>query len=207
MPHREAALRKYRAHAGYYDAPYRLLTQESRRRNITRLGLNERDTVIDAGCGTGFSFPIIEEAIGPTGTIVGIEQSAEMLQQARQQVDHQGWRNVLLIHAPVEEATIPVEADAAIFYTTHDIMRTPRALENVKAHLKPGARVLAAGIKWAPWWAVATNLRTLRMARQFCTTLEGMSRPWNHLECLLSELHVEQGIFHGFGVYVALGRR
>lgn len=37
VPDREAALRKYRAHAGYYDARYRLLTQESRRRNITRL--------------------------------------------------------------------------------------------------------------------------------------------------------------------------
>ncbi len=207
MPDREAALRKYRAHAGSYDARYRLITQASRRRNIARLALNESDTVIDAGCGTGFSFPMIEEAIGPAGTIVGIEQSVEMLQQAREHVDHQGWRNVVLIHAPVEEAIIPVEADAAIFYTTHDIMRTPRALENVTAHLKPDAKVLAVGIKWAPWWAAATNLRTLKMARQFCTTLEGMSRPWSHLQRLLSELHVEQGIYRGFGVYVALGRK
>jgi len=83
-----------------------------------------------------------------------------MLQQAERLVDQFAWRNVVLIHAPVEEAVIPVEADAALFYATHDIMRTPRALENVKAHLKPGAKVLAAGIKWAPWWAVATNLRS-----------------------------------------------
>jgi ubiquinone/menaquinone biosynthesis C-methylase UbiE len=169
--------------------------------------LNEGDTVIDVGCGTGFSFPIIEEAIGATGTIVGLEQSAEMLKEARRQVEQQGWSNVVLIHAPAEEAIIPVQADAAIFYTTHDIMRTPRALENVTAHLKPGAKVLAAGLKWASWWALATNARTLKMARQFCTTLEGMRRPWSNLERLLSELHVEQGIFHGFGVYVALGRK
>jgi ubiquinone/menaquinone biosynthesis C-methylase UbiE len=207
MPDREAALRKYRAHADSYDARYRLVTQESRRRNLARLALNELDTVIDAGCGTGFCFPMIEEMIGPAGRIVGIEQSAEMLKQARKQVDDQGWRNVMLIHAPVEDAIIPVNADAAIFYTTHDIMRTPRALENVTAHLRAGAKVLAVGIKWGPWWAVATNLRTLRMARQFCTTLEGMSRPWSHLERLLSELHVEQGTFRGFVGYVAFGRK
>jgi hypothetical protein len=77
----------------------------------------------------------------------------------------------------------------------------------VTAHLKPGAKALAAGIKWAPWWAVATNLRTWKMARKFCTTLEGMSKPWSHLERLLSERHVEQGTFHGFGVCIAIGRR
>lgn len=130
-----------------------------------------------------------------------------MLQQARQQLDHQGWGNVVLIHAPAEEAIIPVAADAAIFYTTHDIMRAPRALENVTVHLKPGAKVFAVGMKWAPWWAVATNLRTLRMAHQFCTTLEGMSRPWSNLERLLSELHVEHGIFRGFAGCVAFGRK
>jgi hypothetical protein len=37
--------------------------------------------------------------------------------------------------------------------------------------------------------------------------LEGMSKPWSHLERLLSERHVEQGTFHGFGVCIAIGRR
>lgn len=155
MPDREAALRKYRAHADSYDARYRLITQGSRRRNLARLALNERDRVIDAGCGTGFCFPMIEEMIGPVGTIVGIEQIAEMLKQARKRVDARGWRNVMLIHAPVEDAIIPpIDADAAIFYTTHDIMRTPRALENVTAHPSRTPRFLLSvsrGVHGGRW--------------------------------------------------------
>ncbi len=100
MPDREAALRKYRAHADSYDARYRLVTQESRRRNLARLALNERDTVIDAGCGTGFCFPMIEEMIGPAGRIVGIEQSAEMLKQARKQVGNECWISLFFWRRP-----------------------------------------------------------------------------------------------------------
>jgi precorrin-6B methylase 2 len=177
MPDRQAALRKYKVHADAYTIRFQLRTQESRRRNIARLELTNGEVVIDVGCGTGLSFPILQERIGPAGKIVGIEQSREMLKHAELQADRFGWSNVVLIQAPAEEAVIPVEADAALFYATHDIMRTPRALENVVAHLKRGARVLAVGMKWAPWWAVATNLRTWNMARQFCTTLEGLQRP------------------------------
>jgi protein-L-isoaspartate O-methyltransferase len=61
---------------------YRLLTQDRRRRNIARPELKNGDAVIDVGCGTGFSFPIIEEAVGPLGRILGIEQSAERNEQA-----------------------------------------------------------------------------------------------------------------------------
>jgi precorrin-6B methylase 2 len=153
------------------------------------------------------SFPILQERIGPGGKIVGIEQSPEMLREADLQVNRFAWRNVVLIQAPAEEAVIPVEADAAVFYATHDIMRTPRALENVVTHLKRGAGVLAVGMMWAPWWGIATNLRTWNMARQFCTTLEGMQKPWSHLGSLVSELNVEKGIFHGFGAYIAIGRK
>jgi precorrin-6B methylase 2 len=163
--------------------------------------------VIDAGCGTGLSFPILQKCIGPDGRIVAIEQSPEMPKQAEHLEDQSAWRNVVLIHAPVEEAVIPVEADAALFYATHDIMRTPHALENVVAHLKLGATVLAVGMIWAPWWALSTNLRTWKMAREVCTTLEGIGKPWNHLEILVPNLTVEQGIFHGFGAYIAVGRK
>jgi precorrin-6B methylase 2 len=207
MPDRQKALRKYRSHAGSYTNRFLLRTQESRRRNIARLELTNGGVVIDVGCGTGLSFPILQEPIGTSGKIVGIEQSPEMLREAELQVNRFGWRNVVLIQAPAEEAVIPVEADAAVFYTTHDIMQTPRALQNVLAHLKRGAGVLAVGMMWAPWWAVATNLRTWNMARQFCTTLEGMQRPWSHLESLLSELKVEQGIFRGFKAYIAIGHK
>ena len=104
MPDRDTALRKYKAHADTYTSRFLLRTLENRRRNIARLGLTNDQIVIDAGCGTGLSFPLLQECIGPDGRIVGIEQSPEMLNQAERLVDQSAWRNVVLIQAPVEEA-------------------------------------------------------------------------------------------------------
>jgi ubiquinone/menaquinone biosynthesis C-methylase UbiE len=75
---------------------------------------------MDVGCGTGLSFAILQERIGPSEKIVGIEQSPEMLREAELQVNRSSWRNVVLIQASAEEAVIPVEADAAVFlYSRH----------------------------------------------------------------------------------------
>jgi ubiquinone/menaquinone biosynthesis C-methylase UbiE len=203
----EIAVRKYKAEASSYDAQYEKRTEENRRRTLALLRLTHGDIVIDAGCGTGLAFPIIEEAIGSSGKIIGIDQSPEMLTEARRRVEREGWRNVSLIECAVENAAIPVEADAAIFYATHDIMRTPTALENVIGHLKPGGRVLAAGLMWGKWWAVDANLRVFRMARRYVTTFEGLAKPWNRLEPLLSEIHVQRRIVRGLPAYVVVGRK
>ena len=41
------------------------------------------DAVLDVACGTGLSFPLLEEAIGPAGRLVGVELSPEMAAIAR----------------------------------------------------------------------------------------------------------------------------
>jgi hypothetical protein len=85
-------------------------------------------------------------------------------------------------------------------YTSRLLLRT---LENRRSKLK--VRYYIVGMMWAPWWALSTNLRTWKMAREFCTTLEGIGKPWSHLEILVPNLTAEQGIFHGFGAYIAVG--
>jgi hypothetical protein len=46
-----------------------------RQRCIGKLALKPGETVIDAGCGTGLSFPALENGIGSGGSIIGIDQS------------------------------------------------------------------------------------------------------------------------------------
>ena len=159
--------------------------------------------MLDVGCGTGLSFSALEGLVGPEGSLVGIEQSPEMLERARARAAENNWKNVTLISASVEEAAIPFAADAALFHFTHDIMRTPRALANVRSHLKPGARVVAAGLKWAPLRTMPLNLFVWNAALRSTSTLEGLAHPWSHLEPMLSDLKVEQML--GGTVYVASG--
>jgi len=200
-PNRPAALEQYRRRALFYDFQL-ALAEPVRRRAIERLGLKRGDTVLDVGCGTGLSFDLLEQRIGhDAGKIVGIEQSSDMIAQARARCERNRFGNVTLITSPVEEADIPVLADAAIFHFTHDILRTPAAVANVIRHLKPGARVVATGLKWARPWALPTNLMVLQAALFSVTSFEGLAEPWSNLAQLARIDNI--AMMFGRGVFIA----
>jgi ubiquinone/menaquinone biosynthesis C-methylase UbiE len=201
-PNRNAALRQYRSRARIYDLEL-MLFEPVRQRAINLMHLKNGDRVIDVGCGTGLSLDPIESIVGAEGSIVGIEQSPDMIERARARAAEAGWHNVTLINSSVEEAAIPAAADAALFHFTHDIMRTPTAVANVVRHLKPGGRVVAAGLKWAPIRTMPLNLFVWNAALRSTSTLEGLARPWSNLDELLQEVEVEQML--GGTVYIASG--
>ena len=199
-PDRDAALAQYRRRARFYDLELALI-EPVRRRAIERLGLRGGETVLDVGCGTGLSFELIEKRIGREGKLIGIEQSADMLAQARARIERNRFGNVTLINAPVEDAEIPALADAAVFHFTHDILRNPAAVANVIRGLKPGARIVASGLKWARPWALPTNLMVLQAALVSVTSLEGMAQPWSNLARWARIDEVSTML--GRGVYIA----
>lgn len=203
-PDRRAALAQYRRRAGVYDLELALF-EPIRRRAIAGLDIRRGDTVLDVGCGTGLSLALLRERVGPRGRVIGVEQSPDMLKIARQRVSAARWRNVKLIESPVEEAQLGNPADAALFHFTHDILRQPAALANVMIHLRPGAHVVATGLKWAHPLLALTNLAVLPAALRSVSSLEGLSRPWSHLQRHLVELDVQQRLLGG--VFVVCGRR
>jgi len=201
-PDREEALVKYAGLAPKYERRMRF-SETGRRAAVERLRLGPGDVVLDLGCGTGINFSLIQGQLGASGCIIGIEQSPEMLAVARQRPRAEEWPTVELIEASVEEAEIPVLADAALFSFTHDLLRSPDALVNVVAHLKAGARISAVGAKWAPGWALPVNAVVWAIARRYVTTFDGFRRPWDFLGKLVGRLHVES-IYLGGG-YIAWG--
>lgn len=202
-PDRDAALEQYRRRAGVYDVELALL-EPIRRLAIARLALSPGDVVFDVGCGTGLSLSMLRRGIGPKGRIVGIEQSPEMVEQARQRVARERWKRVTLMCSPVESADIRVNADAALFHFTHDILQRPEALANVISHLKPGARVVASGLKWAaPWLMRPVNLFILPAALRSVTSLDGMDQPWRLLQDQLGQMRIESRLLGG--AYIASG--
>ncbi|MGZ5248998.1 MAG: methyltransferase domain-containing protein [Caldimonas sp.] len=201
-PDRAAALAQYRRRAGVYDMELALF-EPVRRKAIERLALRPGDVVLDVGCGTGLSFELVRKAVGAKGRIIGIEQSPEMIEKAQERVSQHGWSNVRLLCSPVETAGIPGRADAALFHFTHDILRRPEAVANVVHHLKPGARVVASGLKWATGLAATANPLVLAAALRSVTSLEGLRKPWSRLAAHTRPLDVETMLLGG--VYIASG--
>jgi ubiquinone/menaquinone biosynthesis C-methylase UbiE len=68
--------------------------------------LTEGDSVLDVGTGTGILLPLIRQAIGPKGIIIGFDFSFKMIQKARHR-EYSG--EGILIHATVESLPFQCE--------------------------------------------------------------------------------------------------
>jgi demethylmenaquinone methyltransferase/2-methoxy-6-polyprenyl-1,4-benzoquinol methylase len=202
-PDRELAIDKYRREAAGYDRRTRLLDRY-RGQAVQRLGLAPGRTVIDVACGTGASFEALERRIGPQGQLIGIELSPEMLALGRDRTERHGWYNVTLIQASVDEAQFDVQADAALFSFTHDVLQSLSTIDNVIAHLRPGAAVVAVGGKSPSRWLLPVHLLARRIGTRYTTTLTGYHRPWEQLATRLVDLTVEQRALGA--IYLASGQ-
>lgn len=194
---------QYRGRAARYDLEL-LAFEPVRNEAIAWLAPRTGDTVLDVGCGTGLSFEGLQERIGPSGRIVAFDPSPDMLDIARERVERHGWSNVELLEAGASEAPLAGRADAALFHFTHDVLRDPEALDHVLAHLRPGATVLASGLKWAPPWMLPANLFVWGAALYSVTSLSGLEAPWDLLAARLRDVQLrERGLG---GIFLMRGR-
>lgn len=129
-PNQQRAREKYRRLVGVYDRRIALIAP-LRRRVVNRLGLSAGETCLDVACGTGINFGLIEARIGPAGRLIGVDLSPEMLARAGERVASEGWRNVSLVEANVEEAALPSAPDAVLFSLTHDVLQMPGGLAKI----------------------------------------------------------------------------
>ena len=159
---------------------------------VEALPVRRGQVVLDVGCGTGLCHGSLLDKVGPQGSVVGIEESPDMVAVARERIEHEGWRNVTVVQSSAEDAQIALTADAALFCAVHDILQSQDALANVLGRLRPGAGVAAGGGKWAAPWMVALNLPVTMLHAPYVRSFAGFKRPWRHLEQLLEDVHVRE---------------
>jgi demethylmenaquinone methyltransferase/2-methoxy-6-polyprenyl-1,4-benzoquinol methylase len=196
------AVEHYRELAPRYDHYTRRINR-IRERAIAALGLRPGDTVLDAGCGTGWCLPRLAHAIGPAGRIVAFDPSPEMLALAATRVP-EGRARVDLLRASAEDVVLPLEVDAILFSYTHDLILSPAALANLFGQARPGARVAATSTKLYAPWLFPANWYLRYTHRAYITNFDSFDAPWSLLGKLLADFRVETSAMTQH--YVATGR-
>jgi len=111
---------------------------------ISRMEICRGDAILDLGSGTGRNSCLMLEALGPSGRVVGVDSSQDMVQQARQRCH--AYPEVTFQIGRIEEP-LPFREEfdkAFISFTLHSLEDEDkeRVMDNVRRALKPG------GILW-----------------------------------------------------------
>src|SRR5688572_12957911 len=121
-----------------------------RRRQLVGDALAARpgETILDVGCGPGFYVTEIADAVGPTGSVVGIDASAPMLAIARHRCE--AYDNVRLEECAATSLSIDDQsADAVLSVQVLEYVQDiPRALAEIHRVLRPGGRVVLWDVDW-----------------------------------------------------------
>jgi demethylmenaquinone methyltransferase/2-methoxy-6-polyprenyl-1,4-benzoquinol methylase len=177
-----------------------------RKKAVELLELKAGDRAIDAGCGSGGSFPYLVEAVGPTGSVSGIEIDHGTCVNTRRRIARNKWENVELIEAPAQEAKLAGSFDGLLMFAAPDVYASKAALGNIFPHLRPGARVAFFGAKISDrrsGWLLNGLLRKVFTAAS--PKSPGLDQtPWRLMEPLLEDIKIKE-YFFGW-MFLASGR-
>jgi ubiquinone/menaquinone biosynthesis C-methylase UbiE len=129
-------LRRLDHQAAAIERPTRLLLQAA--------GLRPGTRVLDLGTGLGHVARIIADLVGPTGAVVGIDQSAAAIAVARAQTVARGARNVSFVQGDAITWLAPNPFDAAVARCL--LFHTPDPVAVIRHHaanLQSGGKVVA----------------------------------------------------------------
>jgi ubiquinone/menaquinone biosynthesis C-methylase UbiE len=175
--------RQYDRVARFYGKlePLYLIFPLARRRAVSALGLKPGDTVLEIGAGTGRNFPYLLDAVGPSGTVIGVDASKGMLAEARKLIVRRGWSNVQLLHQDATQLQVNREVDAVLFSLSYSALPEPRpALARGWDRLRPNGRVVVMdmGLTHSRWHRLLAPIARLLVK---LGPGDAYSDPWSDL--------------------------
>jgi len=148
---KEAAKRFYDRISRVYDYLTVAFERKYAERAVERLSVEEGETVLEIGFGTGHCLKRMAESVGETGKVYGVDISSGMLEVTRKRLDKAELMDRVKLYCG-DAASLPYSDntfDAAFMSFTldlFDIAEIPMLLEEVKRALKPRGRIAVASM-------------------------------------------------------------
>lgn len=145
--------------------------------------VGEGQTVLDLGSGGGIDLLLAADRVGPTGRVIGVDMTAEMIERARATARDAGYSNVEVREGLIE--ALPVEDASVDWVISNCVINLSPEKERVFAEiarvLRPGGGVSISDIvvERMPWW-----LR--RSGRLHCACVAGAISESAYLDGLRS---------------------
>ncbi|HTY50200.1 MAG TPA: class I SAM-dependent methyltransferase [Steroidobacteraceae bacterium] len=133
-----------------------------RERLLALAALRSAESVLDIGCGTGSLAILARSRVGISGSVVGMDASAEMIARARRKADRAGVK-VEFYEAFAQALPLP-SAQFDVVLSTLMLHHLPkpahaRFASEARRVLKPGGRLLVvdfakSSARGPPWWVL-----------------------------------------------------
>jgi arsenite methyltransferase len=106
------------------------------------------DTVLDLGSGAGLDCFLASRRVSPSGRVIGIDMTPEMIEKARSNADKGGYTNVefrqgFIEALPVEDSSVDIVISNCVINLSPD---KDRVFSEIHRVLKPGGQVFVSDI-------------------------------------------------------------
>lgn len=129
---------------------------------LEHAALKAGEHILDIGCGAGASSLDAARQVGPTGSVMGLDISAPLLDFARERAVQEGLTNIEFVHGDAQVIHPEPPVDALISRFGMMFFDDPaRAFTNLAAAVCPGGRLVFAawcGPEENPWFSTARQV-------------------------------------------------